>query len=1178
MIKSIQLIYFVLSITLTLLSRTSCAQCYLILCYPFDEGAGTSANDLVGGRDGTIIGGGSWSIGLIGGGAVVLDGSTACVQTPPISLGAAYSISAWVWINAGAAGKYPVVGNYTDTSTLANGFRLSVYGYTGSNKGSIRLETGNGAMANYAATANNVMPYNQWAHLVVTIDRALGQARIYVNGVDCTTDSSICKDFNREGGLIIGGGTGIYLNGGIDDFRIYSGMLSGAEIACLREKAQGPVSRWGLNGTTSNAIANGSPLTLTGSSAQFVEGGACEGIGLINLAGSYGYTLPANVGDEFTISLWSLSAGAGGGLVSNGSGGLTAGFGLYVTSTSQLVFRTGNGTSEQKAVSNLGVYSMNQWNHVAARVSRSSGVAEIFYNGSKVSTSNNILTDFSVKGKLYIGSLNTGLLFCGQLDDVRIYPKWLSELEIGDLAIGKKLGHWNFECNGNDVSGYDRPAVLMNGAAYCEDSVAFGSAALFLDGVGSGATGCAVTPQMDLGNIFSISLWANCKTTDLSPLLVNCAGSTNSGVCLLLRETGKLALLTGNGAQKKELATASPVFELNRWNHIAAVVDRVNASAKIYYNGEEVASGTVRGDFNTNAALYIGRLIDAHTFDGEIDEVRVYAQALTDTQVKTLAKGNRNSSPAISILTSSTAVATSACPVVFTTTASDPDSADTLYYRYDFGDNTRSSWSTCSTASHVFAKLGRYTVTAMVKDRSSTVTRTISQVVYDDPQFAGLSASANLVFDGRAPSHAFEGMGVNGWPGGPFGIICSELNIRIVRLWRGFPAGVPATDTVDAYEVWLTSQKNTEIAATLQLLTSYGVKVILQPSVPSDWIEGTNPMHLMVSKHESYAKLCTALVRLCQKLGGTIHGVELYNEPDGNWENHVYVSADENVDVAVKTRAVLDSDGKNSILVVGPGTSHCDWSYPIGDTHVAAHTVTTSNAIGAWSVHNWQWGINKIDPYLQRQYMRIEWADQIADFRAKDPDKCKPVYATESGVSATSFHGLPWTSYVDAGTCYAVDALPWAVRNVETALISANMGANGVIIWTDYDYNWMTEHHGLLRNDMSRRPSFYAFKSFTPDIPSDALMLPIKQGDAVLYASVFFGATTAVVVVTNTSEIERGGTLQILSDSTWSLAKAQQFTSGTLSSAVVAWDTSTGTATLPVLPADSIVTFVLQKN
>jgi RHS repeat-associated protein len=76
--------------------------------------------------------------------------------------------------------------------------------------------------------------------------------------------------------------------------------------------------------------------------------------------------------------------------------------------------------------------------------------------------------------------------------------------------------------------------------------------------------------------------------------------------------------------------SASSTYKLpvGMWSHLAATID-ASKNAKIYVNGELIASGTV----TASPGASIGSLVIGSGFDGLIDEVRVYTRALSSGEI-----------------------------------------------------------------------------------------------------------------------------------------------------------------------------------------------------------------------------------------------------------------------------------------------------------------------------------------------------------------------------------------------------------------------------------------------------------------------------------------------------------------------------------------------------------------
>jgi hypothetical protein len=119
-----------------------------------------------------------------------------------------------------------VVGNVSD-------FVLAVLGK--------KLEFATGP-TNVNTISNSDVVTGQWVHVAVTRVASSGQVTLYINGrVDITETQANTGSLNANSMIIIGANTidGRYYAGLIDEVRMYSRVLSGAEIAYLADTSPG---------------------------------------------------------------------------------------------------------------------------------------------------------------------------------------------------------------------------------------------------------------------------------------------------------------------------------------------------------------------------------------------------------------------------------------------------------------------------------------------------------------------------------------------------------------------------------------------------------------------------------------------------------------------------------------------------------------------------------------------------------------------------------------------------------------------------------------------------------------------------------------------------------------------------------------------------------------------------
>ncbi len=190
-------------------------------------------DDVVSGVNGTLRNGAALTTNSqVGNQALQLDGTNDRLDLGTLAEGDEFSIAGWVRINAGESNIQSVLSNMSGSGS---GYLFGVNSYQTSDR-KLFLETRNAnGTTTKASTTANAVPLNQWVHVAAVIDRTAGTARLYVDGVDQTSDSTVRNDFKINATAKLGAkGDGAFSFGGrIDDLRIYNGQLSAGEVASL---------------------------------------------------------------------------------------------------------------------------------------------------------------------------------------------------------------------------------------------------------------------------------------------------------------------------------------------------------------------------------------------------------------------------------------------------------------------------------------------------------------------------------------------------------------------------------------------------------------------------------------------------------------------------------------------------------------------------------------------------------------------------------------------------------------------------------------------------------------------------------------------------------------------------------------------------------------------------------
>ena len=218
------------------LTQLSGSAATLVSRYSFNETSGTNAADSVGGYTAKLYGGSSFNAGK-----VVLNGTNSYVSLPPAQLNGLTAMTLDAWFS------FTVPNNNVGLFSIDNG------GGTGSGGSYLRynvFDSGNGnGGTNYfegivswsgnALHGGSKLPTNNTqVHVTLIYDPVNGVKSIYVNGVLSSTYSGSLAALSSYPQTAFNLGRSPwansgdpYLKGSINEFRVYSGVLSDGEIS-----------------------------------------------------------------------------------------------------------------------------------------------------------------------------------------------------------------------------------------------------------------------------------------------------------------------------------------------------------------------------------------------------------------------------------------------------------------------------------------------------------------------------------------------------------------------------------------------------------------------------------------------------------------------------------------------------------------------------------------------------------------------------------------------------------------------------------------------------------------------------------------------------------------------------------------------------------------------------------
>ena len=663
--------------------------------WKLDENTGTAANDSSGGDfNGTLTNGPTWTTGKFGSG-VMFDGAGGSGQddTLPTTYTAEpteYSIEAWIYpASAGESGA----GRVIDKSSM----RIFMQG-TGTSFAFQRDFSGGGG--NSWVTNSGVVTLNAWNHIAVVYNEssATNDPKIYVNGVlqafatDTNTTGTAIPDSSP---ITIGnnsGSTTRTFDGGIDDVRVYDYARSQTQI--LEDMAanspaglsapfgpnqsyisDGLVGYWEMDEASwSNNCSTDAVLDTSGNSnngdacpnSTGPTGGAVGKFGNAgDLDGSDDYVLVADsnsldVTTNFTISAWINADTIASGeymIVSKDGVGTdtTDAFNFYAQAGGRICYETNNrGGSVCSSSSSIAAGS---WYHVAVVFNDSepgATKAKLFVNGVQRGYHDADITQapIALSTNLLIGRQgNSGSLFDGKIDDVRMYNRSLSPAEITALytwAPGPIM-YFPFDENTGTSTVYDRSGSgytgTLQGSMTASNWVPgkFGSAINF-DGVNDKIQ-TSFTQDID-GTAFSVGAWVKTKigATGFGHIFGQDAYSDptmwENFSYTVEHQWGHTAIYRDRSGTSSDWTSQDDEVVNGIWTHVMFTYDGSSSTNDpiIYVNGiPRTFQTNVNGSgtyYDSSRNWYIGGgERESYFLNGTLDDLKLYNYIRTPTQV-----------------------------------------------------------------------------------------------------------------------------------------------------------------------------------------------------------------------------------------------------------------------------------------------------------------------------------------------------------------------------------------------------------------------------------------------------------------------------------------------------------------------------------------------------------------
>jgi hypothetical protein len=601
-----------------------------------------------------------------------------------LQLGNTFTISTWVsfeTLGSTSTNEQPIVskGNFA-TSDMS--YALVQRGNSGNTSIRGYISSG-GTTYDLTHTATYALTTDTWYYVTWTYDGAT--SRIYVNGTEVSNTAYTGTPFNDSQNFYIGHTKDQYFDGDVDETRVYSKALIAEEVTDLYNWTFPILAYWnfdeGSGTTVFDQSGNGFNGTIAGDSTaptwttgQFGSGLDFDGSDDVVTVTD---TAALQLTGAMTVSAWVYDDTANNGriIAKQGGSGVRA-FTLNTESgTNNYSFGVASNSTTMVTVESVTTIITGRWVHVAG-VYVPGQALRIYINGvlDNENTTSIPSSQYNTNGQNILFGQRNGCTNCdwdGKIDEIRLYNYARTDDQIqedyvatvpsvnGTYTAGfpkdALVAHWKFD-EGSGTTAYNSSenGSLLNGTM-SNFSAPFTSTSGWAQ---SGKIGKAlnfdgsddvvnVGSDLSIDNMSTVSVcaWIYPRSAGESSLgrIFHKGSSTDLRAEFRFDTdaTNALGFSMGRATTNAEAITNANPVPLNTWSRVCATYEEGDGGPRIYVNGNEVASYFTRTDgsgaFDNDATEsgYIGnRGAGDRTFDGLIDEVRIYNIALDSQQLK----------------------------------------------------------------------------------------------------------------------------------------------------------------------------------------------------------------------------------------------------------------------------------------------------------------------------------------------------------------------------------------------------------------------------------------------------------------------------------------------------------------------------------------------------------------
>jgi endo-1,4-beta-xylanase len=276
------------------------------------------------------------------------------------------------------------------------------------------------------------------------------------------------------------------------------------------------------------------------------------------------------------------------------------------------------------------------WTHLAGVYDAANRRLLIYVNGTLAGQRDGVVS-WPAEGALRIGRSLSGAHFAGRIADVRTWPRALRAADVAAVA-DPRVGVWALDSTTGDSGPLGRDATRSpGGVSWTAGRGGAPGTALALDGTGwLDAPG----PMLHTGQSYSVAAWVRPADFGGYRVAVSQDGAVRSAFYLEYHQDyRRWAYIvptadSDSGGWQTALSTSVPVKDT--WTQLVAVYDAGRRQLRLYVDGRLEATVAGAVSWPSSGPLRIGRTAGGSQWVGGIDDVRLYATALSDAEVAAL--------------------------------------------------------------------------------------------------------------------------------------------------------------------------------------------------------------------------------------------------------------------------------------------------------------------------------------------------------------------------------------------------------------------------------------------------------------------------------------------------------------------------------------------------------------